>query len=175
MYPAQIVIEALNKAGSVQALAQKVGVTDQTVRNWLNFTSCPTDARLKQLVAVSCGVTHMVSSWEERQKHIEEAERNKVVVPMPIIQKPINAEPSPPMMKKAWKQLVEITRIHEKADYAFGVTDDALITFIVPHVADKLKEAGIRNGDEVTLVVRENEHPNADLYAFKWVEDDYVD
>jgi hypothetical protein len=35
-----------------------------------------------------------------------------------------------------------------------------------------LKDAGFENGDEVTLVVRENEHHAADLYAFKWIEDD---
>lgn len=171
MYPAQIVVEALNKAGSIQALAQQVGVTDQTVRNWLNFTCCPTDARLMQLVAVSSGVKRQLSSWEERQQEIEQRERRDVVVPMPIVQRPYKAEPLPPA-KKAWKQRVEITRIHPNADYAFGVTEDALITFIVPHVADKLKDAGIQNGDEVTLVVRENEHHAADLYAFKWIEDD---
>lgn len=175
MYPAQIVVEALNKAGSIQALAHQVGVSDQAVRNWLNFTSCPTDARLKQLIAVSSGVKRSLSTWEERQKEIEERERNEVVVPMPIVQKPHNAVPAQPLAKRAWKQRVEITRIHETADYAFGVTDDALIAFIVPHVADKLKEAGFQNGDEVTLIVRDNEHHAADLYAFKWVDDDDAD
>ena len=158
MYPAEIVVAALKKAGSIQALAQRAGVTDQSVRNWLNFTSCPTEPRLKQLIDVAAGID-----------------------PEPI--EPVKAPPSvsvgtrdplPPVApKKAWKQRVEITRIHANADFAFGVTDDALIAFIVPHVADKLKDAGIENGDEVTLIVRENDHPGADLYAFKWaVEDD---
>lgn len=162
MYPAQIVVEALKKAGSIQTLAQLVGVTDQAVRNWLNFAACPTDARLKQLISVTVDPPPSPPqlTWEERQQKIET--RYKA---------PVKAEPTV-QPKRSWKQRVEITRIHQNADYAFGVTSDALITFIVPHVADKLKDAGIENGDEVTLVVRDNEHPNADLYAFKWIEDD---
>lgn len=167
MYPAQIIVEALNKAGSIQALADRVGVSDQAVRNWLNLSCHPTDARLKQLMAISTGLPKPLSSWEQRQQEIEENSRFKP----PVIEKPLHPEPKP-LARKAWKQKVEITRIHPNADFAFGVTDDALITFIVPHVADKLKDAGFQNGDEVTLVVRENEHHAADLYAFKWIEDD---
>lgn len=169
MYPAQIIVEALNKTGSIQALADRVGVSDQAVRNWLNLSCHPTDARLKQLMAISISIPlpKPLSSWEQRQLEIEENTRFKP----PVIEKPLHPDPIPPA-KKAWKQRVEITRIHERADYAFGVTNEAHIVFIVPHVADKLKDAGIENGDEVTLVVRDNEHPNADLYAFKWIEDD---
>lgn len=157
MYPAEIVVAALQKAGSIQSLAQRAGVTDQSVRNWLNFMSCPTDQRLKQLVDVAAGID-----------------------PEPVKAPPavnvVSPDPVPPVAaKKAWKQRVEITRLHPNADYGFGVTDDALITFIVPHVADKLKDAGVENGDEVTLVVRSNDHPGADLYAFKWAVEDEAD
>ena len=151
MYPAQIVVEALQKAGSVQDLAHLMAMSDQTIRNWLNFASRPSDDRLMELMSITVGLS--------------------VKKPAAPVQKPYKAEPQPPA-RKAWKQKVEITRIHPNADFAFGVTNDALITFIVPHVADKLKDAGFQNGDEVTLVVRENEHHAADLYAFKWIEDD---
>ena len=166
MYPAQIIVEALNKAGSIPALAERVGVSDQDVRNWLNLACHPTEARLKQLMAISTGLPKPISTWEQRQQKIEESTRYKA----PVVE--LMPQPDPkPQPRKAWKQSVEITRIHPNADYAFGVTDDALIVFVVPHVADKLKDAGIENGDEVTLVVRENEHHAADLYAFKWIED----
>lgn len=170
MYPAQIIVEALNKAGSIQALADRLGVSDQAVRNWLNLSCHPTNERLKQLMSISVSPTPLpkpVSSWDERQQALEDGRRFKV----PVTDKPLHYDPKP-SAKKAWKQKVEITRIHQNADFAFGVTDDALIAFIVPHVTDKLKDAGFENGDEVTLIVRENDHQGADLYAFKWVEDD---
>lgn len=169
MFPAQIIVEALNRAGSIQALAERVGVSDQAVRNWLNLSCHPTNDRLKQLMAISTStpLPKQVSAWEKRQIEIENKSRFKP----PVIEKPINAEPVPPA-RKAWKQKVEVTRIHENADYGFGITDDAQIVFIIPRVADKLKDAGIENGDEVTLIVRENDHHNADLYALKWVAED---
>lgn len=169
MYPAEIIAEAFKKAGSVYALAQRADVSDQTVRNWLNLSCAPTHTNLTLLLSIAKGEPFQLEarSWEQRQLDIEAKTRSKAQT----IERSHNETPKP-TAKKAWPQLVEITRIHENADFAFGVTEDALITFIVPHVADKLKEANYQNGDEVTLIVRQNDHPNADLYAFKWLGDE---
>jgi hypothetical protein len=169
MYPVEIISEAFKKAGSINALAQRALVSDQAVRNWLNLSCAPNEANLKQLLAIATGspAPAPISSWEKRQQEIETRGRYKP----PVVEAPVYADPKP-APKKSWKQRIEITRIHENADFAFGVTDDALIAFIVPHVTDKLKDAGMQNGDEITVVVRENEHHAADLYAFKWIEDD---
>jgi len=166
MYPAEIISEAFKKAGSVIALAQRANVSDQAVRNWLNLVCSPTENNLKQLMAIATGLPPLTTTWEQRQLVIETRGRFKPQT----VDAPIHAEPKP-APKRSWKERVEITRIHENADFSFGVTDEALIVFIVPHVTDKLKDAGIENGDEITLVVREDEHHAADLYGFKWIED----
>ena len=166
MYPAEVISEAFKKAGSVIALAQHAHDSDQTVRNWLNLVCSPTETNLRQLLAIATGSPAPISTWEQRQLFIETRSRFKPQT----VDAPIHEEPRP-APKRSWKERVEITRIHENADFSFGVTDEALIVFIVPHVTDKLKDAGIENGDEITLVVRENEHHAADLYGFKWIED----
>jgi hypothetical protein len=172
MFPAQLVVTALNKAGSVPQLARQMGVIDQTVYNWLNYKHAPSASRIDDLIEFIESNPRPKSAWELRQEEIEARERKFD----PVQEEPVRAykpDPKPVLEpKKSWKQRVEITRIHQNADYSFGVTDDALIVFIVPHVVDKLKDAGICNGDEVTLIVRENDHHAADLYAFKWVEED---
>jgi transposase-like protein len=173
MFPAQVVITALNKAGSVAELARQMGVIEQTVYNWLNYKHCPSAPRIDDLLAFIENTPRKKSAWEMRQEEIElRSHRAPKVV---VEEEPVRAykpEPVAPIENKPWKQLVEITRISESLKFSFGITDEAKVVFIPPYLTDKLKDDNVQDGDEITLIVRDNDHPNADLFALKWIEED---